>query len=83
MDYFKDRPSDLPKLTILMDNGYHPTVLIAALEQLYPQIMTKVQFEIAPKPTKAEKQAQGKAGFVVIPTRWVIERTALEEGFPP
>ena len=25
IDYFKQRPDDLPKLTILMDNGYHRT----------------------------------------------------------
>ena len=23
-DYFQARPADMPKLTILMDNGYHP-----------------------------------------------------------
>lgn len=75
INYFKDRPDDLPKLTILLDHGYHPTVLSAALEQIYPQIMTKIQFEVAPKPTKAQKQQQGQTGFVVIPTRWVIERS--------
>lgn len=37
--------------------------------------MTKLQFELAPKPTKAEKAAQGKTGFVVVATRWVIERS--------
>jgi hypothetical protein len=37
--------------------------------------MTKIRFELAPKPTKAEKAAQGKTGFVVVPTRWVIERS--------
>jgi hypothetical protein len=37
--------------------------------------MTKIQFEVAPKPTKAQKQQQGQTGFVVIPTRWVIERS--------
>ena len=75
IDYFKERPDDLPKLTILVDNGYHPSVLIAALEQIYPQIMTKIQFQLAPKPTKAQKQEQGKTGFVVVATRWVIERS--------
>jgi transposase len=75
INYFKERPDDLPKLTILLDHGYHPTVLSAALEQIYPQIMTKIQFEVAPKPTKAQKQQQGQTGFVVIPTRWVIERS--------
>jgi transposase len=75
INYFKDRPDDLRKLTILLDHGYHPTVLSVALEQIYPQIMTKIQFEVAPKPTKAQKQQQGQTGFVVIPTRWVIERS--------
>ena len=37
--------------------------------------MTKIRFELAPKPTKAEKADQGKTGFVVVPTRWVIERS--------
>jgi transposase len=75
IDYFQDKPDDRPKTTILLDNGYHPNVLIKALEEIYPQILTKIQFELAPKPTKAEKQEQGKKGFVVIPTRWVIERS--------
>jgi hypothetical protein len=30
--------------------------------------MTKIRFELAPKPTKAEKAAQGKTGFVVVRT---------------
>lgn len=64
INYFKDRPEDLPKLTILLDHGYHPTVLSAALEQIYPQIMTKIQFEVAPKPTKAQKQQpRGRRGL--------------------
>jgi hypothetical protein len=75
IDYFKDQPDDLPKMTILLDNGYHPAVLTSALEQIYPQIMTRIQFELATLPTKTQKQAQAKTGFVVIPTRWVIERS--------
>jgi len=75
MDYFKDKPDHLPKVTILLDNGYHPAVLTTALEQINPQIMSKIQFELAPKPTPAQKQAQGKTGFVVVATRWVVERS--------
>ena len=71
IDYFKQRPDDLPKLTILVDNGYRPNVLITALEEICPQIMTKIQFELAPKLTKAQKQEQGKTGFVVVATRWM------------
>ena len=37
--------------------------------------MTKIQFEVAPKPTITQKQQQGQTGFVVIPTSWVIERS--------
>jgi len=75
LDYFRAKPVNIPKITILLDNGYHPEILSAALRALYPQIMTKLQFELAPKPTKAEKAAQGKTGFVVVATRWVIERS--------
>ncbi len=37
--------------------------------------MTKIQFELCPKPSKAEKAAQGKSGFVPVAVRWVIERS--------
>ncbi|MEG4054707.1 MULTISPECIES: transposase [unclassified Microcoleus] len=75
LDYFRAKPVNIPKITILLDNGYHPEMITAALQDLYPQIMTKIRFELAPKPTKAEKAALGKTGFVVVATRWVIERS--------
>ena len=37
--------------------------------------MTKIRFQLAPKPSPAEKAAQGKAGFVPVATRWIIERS--------
>ena len=40
-----------------------------ALEQIYPQIMTKIQFELSDKPSKAEKDAQGQSGFVPVTAR--------------
>ena len=43
IDYFKSKPDDLPKTTILLDNGYHPEKLTQALEAIYPEIMTKIQ----------------------------------------
>ena len=75
LDYFRAKPVNIPKITILLDHGYHPDKLIAELQKLYPQIMTKIRFELAPKPTKAEKVALGKTGFVVVANRWVIERS--------
>ncbi|MBP5975650.1 transposase [Brasilonema sp. CT11] len=46
-----------------------------ALEKIYPQIMTKIKFELSAKPSKQEKQAQGKSGFIPVAARWVIERS--------
>lgn len=75
LDYFRAKPVNIPKITILLDHGYHLDKLTAALQQLYPQIRTKIRFELAPKPTKAQKIAQGKLGFVPMATRWVVERS--------
>ncbi|MEG4572172.1 hypothetical protein QUA56_05505 [Microcoleus sp. N3A4] len=57
IDYFKSQPLELPKITILVDRGYHPEKLTSSLEQIYPQIMTKIQFELSAKPSKAQKEA--------------------------
>ena len=27
IDYFRSKPDDLPKTTILLDNGYHPAAI--------------------------------------------------------
>jgi len=75
IDYFHSKPVELPKTTILLDNGYHPDKLTQALEAIYPEIMTKIQFELSTKPSKAEKEAKGLSGFVPVAARWVIERS--------
>jgi len=75
IDYFKERPSDLPNLTILLDNGYHPESITEKLVKCYPELMEKIQFELSPKPSKPEKAAQGKSGFVPVKARWVVERS--------
>jgi len=75
IDYFQSKPLDIPKITILLDHGYHPEYLSEELERIYPQIMTKIQFELSTKPSKQEKAAQGKSGFVPAVARWVIERS--------
>lgn len=77
LDYFRTKPVNIAKITILLDNGYHPDKITADLQKLYPQIMTKIRFELAPKPTKAEKAAQGQSGFVPVATRvgnWALKR---------
>jgi Transposase DDE domain len=75
IDYFKTKPMELPKITILLDHGYHPDQIVQALEQIYPQIMTKIQFELSAKPSKAAKEALNRSGFVPVAARWVIERS--------
>lgn len=50
-----------PKTTILLDNGYHPETLEKELLKVYPEIMSKIQFELSPKPFKAEKAEKGKS----------------------
>ena len=74
MNYFQARPADMPKLTILKDNGYHPQKITAALEKIYPEIMSKLRFEISPKPSKEKRETEGISGFLAVATRWVIER---------
>ncbi|MDJ0593599.1 MAG: transposase [Pleurocapsa sp. MO_226.B13] len=74
IEYFRAKPVNIPKITILLDNGYHPEKLMEELKKIYPQIMTKIRFELSPKPSKAEKKKQGKTGFVPVKARWVIER---------
>jgi hypothetical protein len=75
MDYFKSKPVNVPKITILLDHGYHPEHLTAELKKVYPQIMTKIKFELSEKPSKKHKEAQGQSGFVPVKARWVIERS--------
>ncbi len=75
IDYFKAKPVNIPKITILLDHGYHIDYLANELEKVYPQMMTKIRFELSTKPSKQAKAEQGKAGFVPAIARWVIERS--------
>ncbi len=75
IDYFKSKPVNIPKITILLDNGYHPKKLEEQLKKVYPQIMNKIRFKLSPKPSIEQKHKTGKTGFVPVQARWVIERT--------
>nr|WP_293045527.1 transposase [Moorena sp. SIO1F2] len=37
--------------------------------------MTKIRFKLSAKPSKAQKEKEGKSGFVPVKARWGIERT--------
>ena len=75
IDYFKFKPMNIPKITILLDNGYHPDKVSVALSEVYPDILKKVKFELSPKPLKEQKEKEGKKGFVPVVARWVVERS--------
>lgn len=75
IEYFKSKPVNIPKITILLDNGYHPKQLEEELKKIYPAIMTKIKFQLSPKPSRTQKTKEGKTGFVPVKARWVIERT--------
>jgi hypothetical protein len=70
IEYFKKKPMNVAKVTILLDGGYHLEKIQAALEKVYPNIMRKTRLEQAAKP-KNKKQV----GFVPVRKRWVIERS--------
>ena len=60
IDYFKSKPVNISKITILLDNGYHPEKIIEELKKIYPAIMTKIRLKLSPKPSKLEKENLGK-----------------------
>lgn len=77
--YFLDLPAG-HTITILLDNGYHQEYLEREIKQIEPQLASRLQIEIAEKITPlqraaAKAQNPAKQGFVVIPKRWIVERT--------
>ncbi len=80
IDYFKSKPVNIPKITILLDNGYHPEKLTIELKKIYPAIMTKIRFKLSPKPSKAQKENLGKTGFIPVKARWGKGKNQLLDG---
>lgn len=77
--YFLDLPEALG-MTILLDNGYHKEYLEQQIEQIEPELASRIRIEIAEKVTPAQRAAAkaenpAKQGFVVIKKRWIVERT--------
>ena len=50
--FFKKKPVNTPKITVLLDNGYHKQKLEKELKEIYPQILTKIRIQITSKPSK-------------------------------
>ena len=62
IDYFQSKPVNIPKITILLDHGYHPEHLRQELKKMYPQMIKKIKFELSTKPSRQEKAATGRSG---------------------
>lgn len=75
LDYFRATPVNIPKVTILFDQGYHPETIWVALKELYPQIMTKIRFKLAPSPMKAGESLKKNW---VCPRRYPLDHWAIE-----
>ena len=61
--------------TILFDSGYNKSYIENEIVKLYPEILSKVVIEIAPKMSPEEKKAKGLTGFIVVHKRWIVERS--------
>ena len=71
LTFFKKKKVNTPKITVLLDNGYHKQKLEKELQEIYPQILTKIRIQITPKPSKDKDNP----GFKPVHKRWVVERT--------
>lgn len=61
--------------TILFDSGYNKSYIENEIVKLYPEILSKVVIEIAPKMSPEEKKEKGLTGFIVVHKRWIVERS--------
>ena len=77
--YFLDLPEG-HRLTILLDNGYHKEHLEAEIKKIDAELAKRIKIEIAEKITPVQRavakaETPIKQGFVVIKTRWIVERS--------
>ena len=59
------------------------SVEVAFVDQGYTGAQAAADAEAAGIRLEVVKLPEAKKGFVLLLRRWVVERTALEEGFPP
>ncbi len=52
IDYFKKKPLNLPKVTILLDSGYQIEYIKKGLEEVYPEVMSKIHLQLSAKLSK-------------------------------
>ncbi len=69
IDYFTLKSGELPKTTILVDNGYHPQKIQKELEKIYPEIMTKIKFELSAQPFSCIYYCLYKYIYIIVSSR--------------
>ena len=67
-------------ITILLDNWYHKNHLEEKINEINPELLTKLKIEITDKITpeqeaKSKQDNPDKNWFVVQAKRWIVERT--------
>lgn len=77
ISFFKSLPekSEDYHLTILFDSGYNKSLIEKRMQEIYPEILSKIEVKIAPKISDTEKKEKGLKGFVLVPKRWIVERS--------
>ncbi len=75
INFFKSKPMNKKKITILVDQGYHPNAIRSALKEVYPAIDKKIKFQVSEKISREQKEEKGLTGFVPEKMRWIIERS--------
>ena len=62
-------------LTILFDSGYNKSYIEKKIQEIYSDILLKIDIKIAPKISDSEKKEKALTGFVVVAKRWIVERS--------
>jgi Transposase DDE domain len=70
IEFFKQKPVNIKKITFLVDNGYHPLKIYESLIKIYPGIKTKLKIKVTPKPVKDNENP----GFKPVHKRWIVEQ---------
>jgi hypothetical protein len=70
IEFFKAKTVNTKKITFLLDNGYHPLIIMEKLKLIYPQIRSKIKLKVTPKPVKDKENP----GFKPVHKRWIVEQ---------
>jgi hypothetical protein len=74
IEYFKSKPVNIPKITILLDHGYHIDHLVQELQSVSSN-HDKIRFELSKKHSKQEKKKRKEEFRDLLIARWVVERS--------